>query len=219
MKPAELAQVRGDLVAFAAEMLAPLPRSDQRRWGETYLRGLLLYWRRKSIEPLAARLAGDDEQCLPAVRQPEPLAVGAGARAPGAAHGKRDRAARLDRRRGRLAQGGALLGRRRQPVLGHPGQGRGLPDRRLALGRLHGGQLPAYLAPLPWSRGDLPGARYRRATLVRSNGVQNIGHIVCLGRVHASACTCCVHLLPFRAHHTTARETVLSLASSLADSL
>jgi len=40
MKPAELAQARGALVAFAAEVLAPLPRSDQRRWGETYLRGL-----------------------------------------------------------------------------------------------------------------------------------------------------------------------------------
>ena len=64
MKPAELAQARGDLVAFAAEMLAPLPRSDQRRWGETYLRGLMLDGRRKSIEPMAARLADGDEQCL-----------------------------------------------------------------------------------------------------------------------------------------------------------
>jgi len=64
MKPAELAKARGDLVAFAAEMLAPLPRSDQRRWGETYLRGLMLDGRRKSIEPMAARLADGDEQAL-----------------------------------------------------------------------------------------------------------------------------------------------------------
>jgi len=64
MKPAELARARGDLVVFAAEMLAPLPRSDQRRWGETYLRGLMLDGRRKSIEPMAARLADGDEQCL-----------------------------------------------------------------------------------------------------------------------------------------------------------
>lgn len=64
MKPAELAQARGDLVAFAAEMLASLPRSDQRRWGETYLRGLMMDGRRKSIEPMAARLADGDEQCL-----------------------------------------------------------------------------------------------------------------------------------------------------------
>jgi len=64
MKPAELAQARGDLVAFAAEMLGSLPRADQRRWGETYLRGLMLDGRRKSIEPMAARLADGDEQCL-----------------------------------------------------------------------------------------------------------------------------------------------------------
>ena len=64
MRPAKLAQARGELVAFAAEVLAPLPRSDQRRWGETYLRGLMLDGRRKSIEPMAARLADGDEQCL-----------------------------------------------------------------------------------------------------------------------------------------------------------
>ena len=64
MKPAELAQARGDLVAFAAQMLGSLPRCDQRRWGETYLRGLMLDGRRKSIEPMAARLADGDEQCL-----------------------------------------------------------------------------------------------------------------------------------------------------------
>jgi SRSO17 transposase len=64
MKPAELAQARGELVAFATEMLASLPRSEQRRWGETYLRGLMLDGRRKSIEPMAARLPDGDEQCL-----------------------------------------------------------------------------------------------------------------------------------------------------------
>ena len=64
MKPAELAKARGELVAFAAEMLAPLPRRDQRRWGETYLRGLMLDGHRKSIEPMAARLVDGDEQCL-----------------------------------------------------------------------------------------------------------------------------------------------------------
>ena len=64
VKPVELARVRGRLVAFAEEMLAPLQRSDQRRWGEVYLRGLMLDGRRKSIEPMAARLPDGDEQCL-----------------------------------------------------------------------------------------------------------------------------------------------------------
>lgn len=64
MKPTELAKTRGRLVAFATEMFASLPRSDQRRWGEVYLRGLMLDGRRKSIEPMAARLSDGDEQCL-----------------------------------------------------------------------------------------------------------------------------------------------------------
>jgi SRSO17 transposase len=42
----------------------PLARRDQRRWGEVYLRGLMLDGKRKSIEPMAARLADGDEQCL-----------------------------------------------------------------------------------------------------------------------------------------------------------
>jgi hypothetical protein len=39
MTPAELARVRRRLVAFATEVFRPLPRADQRRWGEVYLRG------------------------------------------------------------------------------------------------------------------------------------------------------------------------------------
>jgi SRSO17 transposase len=38
------------------------PRKDQRRWGQTYLRGLLLDGKRKSIEPMAARLTKGDPQ-------------------------------------------------------------------------------------------------------------------------------------------------------------
>lgn len=64
LKPRELAKVRGRLVNFAAEMFEPLQRSDQRRWGEAYLRGLMLEGRRKSIEPMASRLEDGDEQCL-----------------------------------------------------------------------------------------------------------------------------------------------------------
>jgi SRSO17 transposase len=61
---AELARVRGRLVGFAGELLAWLLRSDQRRWGEVYLRGLMLDGKRRSIGPMAARLTDGDEQCL-----------------------------------------------------------------------------------------------------------------------------------------------------------
>src|SRR4051812_34558058 len=59
MTPGELAAVRGRLEEFAAEMFAPLVRSDQRNKGATYLRGLLLDGRRKSMQPMAERLGVD----------------------------------------------------------------------------------------------------------------------------------------------------------------
>src|SRR3954470_13958481 len=63
MTPGELAAVRGRLEEFAAEMFAPLARSDQRGKGATYVRGLLLDGRRKSMQPMAGRL-GVDQQGL-----------------------------------------------------------------------------------------------------------------------------------------------------------
>src|SRR3954466_1769215 len=61
MTPGELAAVRGRLEEFAAEVFAPLVRSDQRNKGATYLRGLLLDGRRKSMQPMAERLGGDHQ--------------------------------------------------------------------------------------------------------------------------------------------------------------
>lgn len=60
----QLQRVRGRLVEFAGEIFEPMARRDQRRWGEVYVRGLMLDGRRKSIEPMAARLEDGDEQCL-----------------------------------------------------------------------------------------------------------------------------------------------------------
>jgi SRSO17 transposase len=60
----ELSRVRGRLVEFTGEIFESMRRKDQRRWGEVYVRGLMLDGRRKSIEPMASRLADGDEQCL-----------------------------------------------------------------------------------------------------------------------------------------------------------
>jgi SRSO17 transposase len=60
----QLARARGRLEAFAGEVFAPMVRKDQRRWGGVYVRGLMLDGKRKSIEPMAARLEDGDEQCL-----------------------------------------------------------------------------------------------------------------------------------------------------------
>ena len=63
LSASELARVRGRLEAFAEEMFEPMARKDQRRWGAVYLRGLMLEGKRKSIEPMAARLQDGDDQC------------------------------------------------------------------------------------------------------------------------------------------------------------
>jgi SRSO17 transposase len=60
MTPAQLRRVRARLLTFAQDIFEPIPRKDQRRWGQTYLRGLLLDGKRKSIQPMAARLARGD---------------------------------------------------------------------------------------------------------------------------------------------------------------
>jgi SRSO17 transposase len=60
-----LAEIRGRLEAFAVEMFdGAARRLEQRRWAGVYLRGLMLDGKRKSIEPMAARLADGDEQGL-----------------------------------------------------------------------------------------------------------------------------------------------------------
>jgi SRSO17 transposase len=56
---AELAAVGGRLEAFVDDIFESLPRQDQRARGACYLRGLMLEGRRKSVEPMAARLGGE----------------------------------------------------------------------------------------------------------------------------------------------------------------
>jgi len=64
VKAAELAEQRAALIEFAEQMYAPLVRCDRRAKGEQYVRGLLLEGRRKSIQPMAARLPDGDEEGL-----------------------------------------------------------------------------------------------------------------------------------------------------------
>jgi SRSO17 transposase len=59
--PDELVVARERLESFAAEVFAPMTRSDQRAKGGTYLRGLLLDGRRKSMQPMAERLGVDHQ--------------------------------------------------------------------------------------------------------------------------------------------------------------
>jgi len=49
---------------FLAELTAPMGRTERRQWAKIYLQGLLLDGERKSIEPMADRLAQADVQAL-----------------------------------------------------------------------------------------------------------------------------------------------------------
>jgi SRSO17 transposase len=60
--PTQLRRIRTRLSAFAEDIFASIPRKDQRRWGQSYLRGLLLDGKRKSIQPMAARLTKGNPQ-------------------------------------------------------------------------------------------------------------------------------------------------------------
>jgi SRSO17 transposase len=64
IRAADLEAQRAALIEFAAEMYRPLVRCDQRAKGEQYVRGLLLEGRRKSIQPMAARLPDGDAEGL-----------------------------------------------------------------------------------------------------------------------------------------------------------
>lgn len=59
--PEEMQAVAPRVEAFAAQMLAGVPRRDQRAKGEWYLRGLLLDGQRKSMQPMAERLGVDHQ--------------------------------------------------------------------------------------------------------------------------------------------------------------
>ncbi len=56
--------MRAELAAFVAEVFASVPRRDQRVKGNCCLRGLILDGRRKSIQAMAGRLEGGNEQNL-----------------------------------------------------------------------------------------------------------------------------------------------------------
>lgn len=64
MKTQQLKALDRRLSLFLQDLLEPMGRKERRNWARVYLEGLLLYVERKSIEPMAARLAGADVQAL-----------------------------------------------------------------------------------------------------------------------------------------------------------
>jgi SRSO17 transposase len=64
VKVTELRAVEKQLGAFVEEFALELGRAERRHWGKQYIVGLLLDGERKSIEPMAQRVPGGNEQAL-----------------------------------------------------------------------------------------------------------------------------------------------------------
>jgi SRSO17 transposase len=64
VKLAELRAIEKQLGAFVEEFAGELGRAERRTWGKRYVMGLVLDGERKSIEPLAQRVPGGNEQAL-----------------------------------------------------------------------------------------------------------------------------------------------------------
>jgi SRSO17 transposase len=60
---------------FLEDLLAPMGRSERQHWARIYVQGLLLDGERKSIEPLASRIAGAEVQALRQLVGQSPWAV------------------------------------------------------------------------------------------------------------------------------------------------
>lgn len=64
MTHAQIKRCRKRLEQFLVDLLEPVGRRERRQWGGVYLRGLLLDGERKSIEPMAQRLAEGNVQAM-----------------------------------------------------------------------------------------------------------------------------------------------------------
>ena len=64
MKENAVKRVEGDLIKFVKEVGRGLGRSERIHWCGMYMKGLLMEGERKSIQPIAQRLEGGNEQAL-----------------------------------------------------------------------------------------------------------------------------------------------------------
>ena len=64
MTEKQLSGVRARLERFLSDLVEPMGRSERRQWAQIYVQGLLLDGQRKSVQPMAERIAGADEQGL-----------------------------------------------------------------------------------------------------------------------------------------------------------
>ena len=91
-------ELRGQLLEFTEDVFGSLTRAGWRERGECYLRGLMLDGKRKSIQPMAARL-GVHEQALNHFVTVKPVGPDTGTAATRTADGRDDPAGGVGFRR------------------------------------------------------------------------------------------------------------------------
>jgi SRSO17 transposase len=64
MTPKTLKALETRLEHFLRDLIEPMGRRERRHWAQVYIQGWLLDGERKSIEPIASRIAGADVQAL-----------------------------------------------------------------------------------------------------------------------------------------------------------
>lgn len=64
MTEKQLSGVQTRLDRFLRDLVEPMGRSERRHWAQVYIQGLLLDGQRKSVQPMADRIGGADEQAL-----------------------------------------------------------------------------------------------------------------------------------------------------------
>ena len=69
MTAKQVARVRGQLQHYVEEFATEFGRSERRHWCGKYLQGLLQEGERKSIEPMAVRVGGDEQALQQFVNQ------------------------------------------------------------------------------------------------------------------------------------------------------
>jgi hypothetical protein len=65
MTEKQLSGVRARLERFLGDLVEPMGRSERRQWAQIYVQGLRLDGQRKSVQPMAERIAADDEAAAP----------------------------------------------------------------------------------------------------------------------------------------------------------
>jgi len=64
MTEKQLSGMRARLDRFLRDLVEPMGRSERRHWAQIYIQGLLLDGQRKSVQPMAERIAGADVQAM-----------------------------------------------------------------------------------------------------------------------------------------------------------